>query len=323
MTSRPTAFLFAAVALLASHSTQAADAVFPKGSHIGLVPPAGMTASEAFPGFEDREKKAAILINQVPGITYEQFLKSMNSGAIDVPGVTNAKREILLTEGGAAHLVVGDQEAEGVKFRKWLMITRRTVASFNTDLTFAFVVAAQVPMEASEAYPNDVIRKALTTVVLRGAIPPAEILDQMPFKLGDLAQFESVRSIVPGRAIMLTEGAGSEQPVDRPFLMVAIGAGAPAQADDRAKFAQEILRNIQGYKNLRMVFSEPQRVAGQPGYEIRLEGQSGVDNSDVVVVQWMRFSGSGFIRVVGVSPKPHWAESFPRFRAVRDGIDTR
>ena len=72
--------------------------------------------------------RPAIIISQLPGPAYEQFLKSMNSGAIEVPGVTNAKREIMLTEGGAAHLVTGDQEADGMKIRKWLMITRRTVA---------------------------------------------------------------------------------------------------------------------------------------------------------------------------------------------------
>ena len=324
MTSRLTAFLFAAIALLASHPLHAADAIFPIGSHIGLVPPAGMVASTTFPGFEDREKKAAILINQVPGPAYDQFLKSMSSGAINIPGVTNAKREILLTEGGAAHLVVGDQEAEGVKFRKWLLITRSTITSHESHLHLAFIVTVQIPVEASDAYSDDVVRKSLSTVALRAMVPPEEILSQLPFKLQELASFDAVRSILPGRAVMLNEaGPGFEPPAGRPFLMVSIGGGAPAHADERAKFAQDILRNIQGYKNLRLTFSEPVRVSGQPGHEIRLEGQSIDDNSDVVVVQWMRFAGSGFIRLVGVSPKQHWTESFPRFRAVRDGIETR
>ena len=120
-----------------------------------------MVLSDSFPGFEDRERKAAIIISQLPGPAYEQFLKSMNSGAIEIPGVTNAKREIMLTEGGAAHLVTGDQEADGMKLRKWLMITRRTVASNNADLTFAFVVTAQVPVEAQSVYTDDIIRKSL------------------------------------------------------------------------------------------------------------------------------------------------------------------
>lgn len=301
----------------------AAEAVFPAGSHIGLVPPPGMTESDAFPGFEDRARKAAILISQLPGAAYEEFLKSMQAGAINVPGVSNARREILLTEGGAAHLLTGDQEAEGVKFKKWLLITRRAVASHAADLSLAFVVTAQVPVQASDVYSDAAIRQALTTVALRGKVPPAEILDRLPFRVSELGGFASVRSLIPGRAVMLAEGDSEADVAHKPYLMISIGGGAPSQADDRATFAQNVLRNIHGFKNLRMTFAEPLRIGGQPGYEIRLEGQSAADDADVVVVQWMRFSGGAFLRLVGVSPRAQWSDSFPRFRAVRDGVETR
>ncbi len=297
--------------------------MFPVGSLIGLAPPPGMVVSRAFSGFEDREKKAGIAISQLPGEAYEQFLKSMSSGAIDLPGVSNAKREIMLTDGGAAHLLIGDQEAEGVKFRKWMMITRRSITGRGTDSTMAFIVTAQVPVEASADYSEEAIRKALGSVTLRASVPQKEILDNLPFQVTELAKFEGVRSLVPGQAIMLTEKSASEPPVDQPFLMISIGGGAPSQASDRATFATNILRNIQGFKNLRPVFSEPMRIGGQPGHEIRLEGQTMTSDTDVVIVQWMRFSGGGFIRIVGVSPKKDWSEIFTRFRAVRDGIDTR
>jgi hypothetical protein len=311
-------------ALVVSAPTRAADAIFPVGSHIGLVPPAGMSPSPAFPGFEDRDRKAAILLSQMSAPAYEQFLKSMSSGAINSPGVSNAKRELMLTDGGAAHLVVGDQEADGVKFRKWLMITRRNITGQDADLGFSFIVTAQVPEEANETYTDDVIRKALGTVVLRGQIPPQEILDHLPFRLTERANFEGVKLLAPGRAVMLTERGGSSEPSNKePIVMVSAGGGAPAQADERASFAANVLRTIQGFNNLRVVSQEPMRIGGQPGHEIRLEGQSAGDNSDVVIVQWMRFGGSGFVRMVGISPKATWLDNFTRFRQVRDGINAR
>jgi hypothetical protein len=308
-------------ALTVSGSALAADPVFPVGSHIGMVPPAGMSPSAAFPGFEDRERKAAILLTQVPGPAYEQFLKAMSSGAINIPGVSNAKRELMLTESGAAHLVVGDQEADGTKFRKWLMITRRNITQHGADATFSFVVTAQVPADADDAYPEEVIRKALATVALRGAIPPEEILDNMPFRVTERANFEGVRLLIPGQAVMLTERAAPDQKADT-ALMISVGTGAPAQANDRATFAQNVLRNIQGFSNLKILSQDQIRVGGQPTHEIRLEGQS-ADNTDVVIVQWMRFGVAGFIRIVGVSPKEQWPENFTRFRQVRDGINAR
>ena len=323
MISRLTLPLFAIVLVLATWSAKAADAVFPIGSLVGLAPPAGMTPSKSFPGFEDRDRKAGIVITQLPGEAYEQFLKSMSSGAIDLPGVSNAKREILLMDGGAAHLLTGDQEAEGVKFRKWMLITRRSITGRGADSTMAFIVTAQVPIDAESVYSDEVVRKALGSVAMRANVPPKEILDNLPFEVNELAKFEGVRSLIPGQAIMLTEEPGAEPPVDRPFLMISIGGGAPAQASDRAAFATNTLRNIQGFKNLKPVFAEPMRIGGQPGYEIRLEGQTITRDTDVVIVQWMRFSGTGFIRLVGVAPKKEWLDSFTRFRAVRDGVEPR
>lgn len=310
--------------LAACGQARAADAVFPAGSHIGLVPPPGMTPSSAFPGFEDRERKSAILLNQVPAEAYEHFLKAMSSGSINLPGVSNAKRELMLTDSGAAHLVVGDQEAEGVKFRKWLMITRRAISSNDVDSSFSFVVTAQVPVDASGVYPEEAIRKALASAVLRAAIPPQEILDQLPFRLTERANFEGIRLLAPGRAVMLTERSGAGEIANsEPIMMLSIGGGAPSQADERASFAQNILRTIQGFNNLRLVSQEAIRIAGQPGYEIRLEGQSAVDNTEVVLVQWMRYSGGGFLRMIGISPKENWPQNFPRFRQVRDGVNAR
>ncbi len=311
-------------ALVAAGPVQAGEAVFPVGSHVGLVPPAGMTASATFPGFEDRDKKAAIVLSQVPGPAYEQFLKAMSSGAIEIPGVSNAKRELMLTESGAAHLVVGDQEVEGTKFRKWLMITRRSITGHGSDATFSFVVTAQIPAEASEAYPEETIRKALSTVTLRPAIPPEEILDQLPFRVTERANFEGVRLLLPGRAIMLTERSGAgEISNTEPVLLVSIGSGAPTQADERASFAQNVLRTIQGFSNLRVLSQDQIRVGGLPTHEIRLEGQATRDNTDVVIVQWMRFGVAGFVRIVGISPKAQWPDNFTRFRQVRDGINAR
>jgi hypothetical protein len=42
------------------------------------------------------------------------------------------------------------------------------------------------------------------------------------------------------------------------------------------------------------------------------------------VVQWLRFgSGNATMRIIASSPRDDWPKSFPRFRAVRDGIQPR
>ena len=45
--------------------------------------------------------------------------------------------------------------------------------------------------------------------------------------------------------------------------------------------------------------------------------------NEVALVQWLRFGGSGFLRIIGVGAKDDWDALFTRFRAVRDGIEAR
>jgi hypothetical protein len=60
-----------------------------------------------------------------------------------------------------------------------------------------------------------------------------------------------------------------------------------------------------------------------PGYETRIDATSGKDNTKVTVVQWLRFGGPRVLRIVGSSPRDQWEKAFPRFRAVRDGLQQR
>jgi hypothetical protein len=64
------------------------------------------------------------------------------------------------------------------------------------------------------------------------------------------------------------------------------------------------------------------RIGGTPGFEIRARGE-GAQNNSLSLVQWVRFMGGGFIRMVAVSPTEQWDGTFNRFRAVRDGVTLR
>jgi hypothetical protein len=77
-------------------------------------------------------------------------------------------------------------------------------------------------------------------------------------------------------------------------------------------------------RNGRLTMSEPVRIDGMPGYETRLDATSGKDNTPVTVVQWLRFGGGpNSLRIIGSAPRDQWAKAFPRFRAVRDGVQPR
>ena len=315
----PTMFLL----LLALTAKAAGDeVVFPPGSRIGLVPPPGLRLSQNFVGFEDADRNVAVVLAEFPGTAYGELIASMRAG-VNNSGVTDAKRELLLTQSGAAYLIAGNQQTEGAKFRKWVLVTRRSDWDpTETGPGLAYLVMIQVSDQAKQAYPDAAIRTALASLSIRHDVPSEELLRSLPFKVTELAGFRSDHSLAPGRAILLsdeTEAGGQAKTSVR--LVVSIAPGAPATPDDRQRFADELLKNIQGFADLRVTNSEAMRIGGQPGFEIRLDGKESRTDADVTIVQWVRFGSSGFLHFLGIAPKNEWQSAFTRFRMVRDGIE--
>src|ERR1700756_95875 len=99
----------------AAAPAQAADAVFPLASHIGLVAPATMKPSQAFRGFEDRDAKASILILEVPAQAYAGVEKQLTTDALKKDGLVEEKRETVTLNGAKGLLLAGTQETDNKK----------------------------------------------------------------------------------------------------------------------------------------------------------------------------------------------------------------
>lgn len=306
-------FLLVAVLAAGLSGPARGDIAFPPGSRIGMAPPPGMIASRIFQGYEDRDRRATILIVELPSQAFADIGKIMNADAIKSHGIATEKREEISIKNGKAVIIRGVQNIKGKRVRKWLMIAGLS--------NVTALVTAEIPDEAKSAYPDDAIRNALTSVVSRPA-PIEEQLGLLPFKLTQLSGFRVVRVVT--NAVMLTDGPKDDaDATEQSQFMVAIASGAPTQNEDRGVFARQLLAGFPIAKEMRVTFSEPIRISNQQGYEIRAEGKDAHSGGDLTMVQWLRFGGGGYLRVIGVSAKEKWAELFPRFREIRDGIEPR
>jgi hypothetical protein len=188
---------------------------------------------------------------------------------------------------------------------------------------FSGYVAVQVPENATKIYTDDAVRQMFASVTIRKQVPIDEQLGLMPFKVTDLADFKNIRTLSPGAALVLADNDDDSKFESAPFMVLGMMGSAPAQPEDRARFAQQSATAIPGVREARITMSEPIRIDGVPGYETRIDAVSGKDNTPVTVVQWVRFGGPTSLRVIGSAPRDQWAKAFPRFRAVRDGIQPR
>ncbi len=112
--------------------------------------------------------------------------------------------------------------------------------------TFSGYIAVQVPENASKIYTDDAVRQMFASAVIRKEVPVDEQLGLMPFKIGELSDFKNVRTLAPGGAIILADGDETTGFEAAPFMVIGIIGSAPAQPDDRGRFAQQAATTIPG-----------------------------------------------------------------------------
>ena len=249
--------LAAAAFLAAAQPLRAADPTFPMASVVGLVPPAGMAASKTFPGFEDADKDAAILLAAQAPAVYADLKKGLDTDALKKEGITVEKREDIPLSFGTATLVTGKALADKKIYRKWLMIGQ---AKNVTAL-----VNAQVP-EKETAYTDAMMRAALLTLAVRESVPDAEKLAVLPFTIGDLAGFH-VQNVLVGRAALIGDPPDTTNPKDfQPHLFIGVFPGGPKSRTTAPNLPQS--RSVRSSaRNVKISISEPLRINNQAGYQ--------------------------------------------------------
>jgi hypothetical protein len=293
----------------------AADPVYPPGLRIGIVPIAGLVVSKTFPGFETEDHGVKVLIAELPPAAYGEVANAVKTNSF--PGGAGAiKPESLQTAGGEGFYTAENAKDGADTVRRFSMIV--------AGATFSGYVAAQVPESATRTFSDDAVRQMFASTVVRKEVPVEEQLGLLPFKITELGGFKNVRTLSPGAAILFADGDEETGIEASSFMVIGTIASAPAQPEDRGRFAQQAAGQIPGLRDGRITMSEPLRIDGSPGYETRVEATSGKANTPVTVVQWLRFgSANQALRIIASTPRDDWSKAFPRFRAVRDGIQPR
>jgi hypothetical protein len=314
------AFFLLFTVSLAHVPASAADPVFPVGSRMGFVPPPGFVASKRFPGFENPDTRSSIVMAALPLQAHADLEASMTTEALKKQGIAEDKRETLTLPGGKAVLVVGNEQENGQKFRKWILLAQLPEG--------VALIAVLVPESALKTYSDDIIRASLSTLAVRAAVPLDEQIALVPFKLTDLSGLRPVR-VLGNTGVVLTEGAkDTPTPSDQPMFAVMIGQGGPEQATDRANFARNLFTGLGDVKDVRIINGSNGDMLRLGGgtlitHELQAEAKEAFSETPMKLVQWVRFGSGTFIRMIGIARADQWSAAFPHFRAVRDGIAPR
>jgi hypothetical protein len=304
-------FLVLLTILTAGIGLAQAEPVFPPGLRVGLEPAGALAIKPGMSGFQDSERDVTVTIAELPPETYGELTNAVFGKA--PAGATDITRELFAFQDGLGYLHHARVVENGVPSQRWLLLTM----TVGTPPAFAGVVNVKVPEAASATYSEAVVRKMLASIVIRKP-PVDEQLELIPFKLENLANFHVAR-VTPDSVLVVEDP--DKDTSQQPYMVVSIGRAQPSQMEDRGLFSRDLLTHAP-LRELTLQSGEQMRINGAPGFEIRGRAQD-IHNNNVSVVQWVRFLGGGFIRIIGVAPREQWDEMFNRFRAVRDGVTMR
>lgn len=300
--------------LAASTPTLAADPVFPPGARVGLMPAEGLVVAKEFLGFESADQKIKVGLAEIPPAAYVAVESAYKEGKF--PAAT-AKPEQFETAVGNGYLTTDTGKDGATTVRMYSLIV-------SGGDKFSGYVIAQVREDAAKAISDGDMRKMLASTAIRQEVPVEEQLGLLPFKINELSNFKTVRTLAPRASILLTDGTENTTLDGAPYMVIGLIGSAPESPDDRGRFAQQAAATIPGLRNARITSNEPLRIEGSPGFETRIDAVTGKDDTPVTVVQWLRFGGgNSALRIIASATREEWPKAFPRFRAVRDGIDPR
>src|SRR5262249_45408655 len=199
----------------------------------------------AFRGFEDRNTQASLLIVEIPPQASAEVEKELNAAGLKKQGMTEEKRESVTLKDGKGILIVGDQEADGKKLRKWILLATMPQGTA--------LIAVQIPEAAKSRYPDADTRAALMSTTVRDHVPIEEQLGLVPVRVDELSGMRPFR-VVGNSAVFLTDGATDPQEATaQPLLIVTVAPGGPEQPSDRDNFSRRLFSTLTDFKDVRII----------------------------------------------------------------------
>src|SRR5271169_942640 len=231
--------LLTAVAFLAAapSSAFAGDPVFPPGTRVGLTPLVGLVPAKQFAGFETEDHGVKVLVTELPGEAYNEVANAFKANPAGTNGI---KPESIESPAGLAYYTAENAKDGTTSVRRYSMILP---GGF-----FSGYVAVQVPENASKIYTDDAIRQMFASAIIRKEVPVEEQLGLMPFKVTELGNFKTVRTLAPGAAVILADKDETTGFEPAPFMVIGIVGASPPEPGDRARFAQETALRIPGVR---------------------------------------------------------------------------
>lgn len=273
------------------------------GTKVSLVPPKGFVTADRFPGFQQTDLSASIMVTEFPG-PISEVSKGMTKSMLASRGMTLVSSQSEKVNGRNALILHVAQMAGGTKFLKWMLLIGDTKNSVMVVGTFPKDVEPMI---------GPGIKKAVLSTVWSLDLP----ID--PFEGLGFRVVPTVNLKIAGRmSNMLTLTAsgkiGTLGPSD-PVYLVGMSIRSVPISDLRL-FSESRARQIAEIKELHNITGTESKMGEIPGYELLGEAQDAKTSVPMRVYVVVAPDEGGYFIAVGLVGKTRADEFVPEFRHV-------
>jgi len=282
----------------------AGQAVRVPGTEVRLTPPDGFEPSNQFPGFQNAELGASIMITEIPGPASKVKL-GMNRKGLASRGMALLESSEVMVGDDTALLLHISQASGGEHYFKWMLVG-------GTEER-AVLVVGTFPDDASEL--SEPIRASVLSTTWDASRPArTDRFEGLNFRVDATPRLRFAERM--GNLLILTENGKLATGNPRMAVLIVGGSVGEVRIDDLARFAQERLLKTDRLKKVQVQSDSAVRIDNLPGREILAEGRDAKDGRAVGVYQLLLADGKSYFIAQGFVVRARLKEVLPAFRRV-------
>ncbi|MDZ7900992.1 MAG: hypothetical protein U5N85_23565 [Arcicella sp.] len=266
------------------------------GTKCSIIPPKSFLVSSTFSGFQNDEKGASIMINEIPA-PYQQLIDGFTESALKTRGMTLINKKTVDFNASKATLFTVSQPANGSIYLKQMLI-------FGDSKTTILVNG--IYPEKSKDIESEIKEALFSTIYSESQTENP--LDAAKFTIETQETEFKVTKYLSGMLLYSIDG---KIPTEKPTLTVGNSISKISPTVDRKTFALDRLKKLPQGENNIVKSSGEVTIDNMDGFEIVAEGKS-KDGKPELIYQVILFDDNGdYYLILGQS-----AEDFQKYLEV-------
>jgi hypothetical protein len=263
--------------------------------------------AQQFPGLQRAEMGASIMVTEIPA-PYAKMKEGINAEGLATRGVSVTGVETVRLADREGVLMAGTQTAQGIVFKKWMLL-------FG-DSTNSVMVMATFPLELSDQLSGQ-MRAA---VVSSRWAPDTEVgvFEGLAFRVEPTAKLH-ISNRVSNLLLLAKPGHKGVVPPQDPLMVVGTSL-SEVEIDDVESFSRERLKQTAQISDIEYRNGRRVSVNGMNGYEVVATAKDARSGAPLFVYQAVLLETDRYFILQGFVGSERGDEYLAEFRAVTDTL---